>query len=116
MTNVLNYKGYHARVEFDADDMILVGHIAGINDVIGFHADDAAGLKRAFEETVDDYIETCAQVGKHPEKAYSGKMMLRIAPDAHARIALAAQLAGRSLNQFSEEALTRAAEAALAHA
>ena len=37
MKNVLEYKGYKARIEFDADDGCFIGHIAGINDVIGFH-------------------------------------------------------------------------------
>ena len=53
----MEYKGYYAAVEFDADDMILVGRIAGINDVVGFHADDAEGLKLAFEEAVDGYLD-----------------------------------------------------------
>ena len=29
--NVMTHKGYAARVEFDADDRIFVGHLAGIS-------------------------------------------------------------------------------------
>ncbi len=105
MTSALSYKGYHATVAFDADDSILTGRIAGINDVIGFHAEDAQGLVAAFHESVDDYLATCAKAGKPPEKAYSGRVMVRIDPKVHANAALAAQLSGVSLNQFSEEAL-----------
>lgn len=99
------YKGHVARVEFDADDEIFFGHLAGINDIIGFHADTVTDLKAAFHEAVDDYIETCAKVGKQPEKPYSGKVMFRVPPEVHARAALAAELAGKSLNQWAEEAL-----------
>jgi predicted HicB family RNase H-like nuclease len=106
--NVLKYKGYWARVEFDEDDMILVGRIAGINDVIGFHADTVEDLVAAFHEAVEDYLETCAKIGKAPEKSYSGKLMLRVDPALHARLARAAELAGKSLNQLGEEALKRA--------
>ena len=52
----MSFKGYLARVEFDAEDELFVGHIANIDDVIGFHADSVAGLKSAFHEAVDDYL------------------------------------------------------------
>ena len=80
--STLSYRGYVATVEFDSEDMILTGRIAGINDVIGFHAESPAELVEAFHEAVDDYLETCAQIGKQPEKAYSGKVMFRV-PPAH---------------------------------
>lgn len=114
--STLMYKGYMARVEFDAEDEIFVGHIAGINDVVGFHAENSHELKRAFQGAVDDYLETCAAAGKTPEKPYSGKMMLRIDPKVHARAALAAQLAGMSMNQWGEKVLREAAERVAAQA
>lgn len=66
--NILEYKGYSACIEFDAEDEIFVGHIAGIRDRIGFHADSIDALRAAFQEAVDDYIETCARIGKEPQK------------------------------------------------
>ena len=108
-TNSMSYKGYFARVDFEPDDGLFVGRLAGINDVIGFHADSVAQLVEAFHEAVDDYVATCDRAGKAPEKAFSGNVMFRISPEVHARAALAAQLAGKSLNQWGEEALDRAA-------
>jgi predicted HicB family RNase H-like nuclease len=108
-TNTMSYNGYFARVEFDADDGLFVGRLAGINDVVGFHADSVANLVMAFHEAVEDYVETCKRAGKAPEKPYSGNVMFRISPEVHARAALAAQLAGKSLNQWGEEALAAAA-------
>lgn len=110
MSDVLTYKGYSARVEFDAEDRLFFGRLAGIEDGVGFHADSVDGLEAAFREAVDDYLETCARVGKSPDRPYSGKVMLRIDPSLHARVAVAAQLAGKSINQFGEEALRRATE------
>ena len=106
----LNYRGYAATVAFDPDDTILVGRIAGIRDVIGFHAETAEGIVTAFHEAVDDYLETCEKLGKPPERGFSGKVMFRIRPELHSRIARAAELAGRSLNQWGQEALERAVE------
>ena len=105
----LSYRGYLATVQFDSEDMILTGRIAGINDVIGFHAETPAELLAAFHEAVDDNLETCAKLGKPPEKAYSGKVMFRVPPELHARVALAAKLSGKSLNQWGEAVLERAA-------
>jgi predicted HicB family RNase H-like nuclease len=108
--SVMTYRGYAARIEFDAEDEIFTGRIAGIRDVVGFHAETVAGLKRAFHEAVDDYVATCAKLNRSPQKPYSGNLMLRVDPDVHSRAARAAELAGKSLNQWSEEALAEAAD------
>ena len=107
--NVLTYKGHAARGAFDAEDNLLFGRIAGIRDGVSFHATDVDALQRAFHEAVDDYIATCAKIGKTPQKAYSGQLMLRVDPAVHARAVRAAELAGKSLNQWGEEALAKAA-------
>jgi predicted HicB family RNase H-like nuclease len=108
----MSYKGYLARVEFDAEDEVFTGRIAGIADVIGFHADTVVGLFEAFHEAVDDYLDTCARVGKEPQKAYSGNLMLRISPEVHSAAVAAADAAGKSLNQWGEEILAAAARTA----
>lgn len=106
----VTYKGYAASVEFDPEDGLLVGRLLGINDVVGFHAEGVSELQAAFHEAVDDYIEACAKVGKQPEKPHSGKVMFRIDPATHAKASLAAQMAGKSLNQWAEEKLRSAAD------
>ena len=67
------------------------------------------GLRAAFHEAVEDYIETCARIGKEPQKSHSGQVMFRVSPEIHRKAALAAELAGKSLNQWAEEALDRGA-------
>lgn len=67
--NTMSYKGYAARIDYDAEDEIFLGRIAGITDGVGFHADTVADLKAAFHEAVDDYIEICVKIGKDPQKA-----------------------------------------------
>ena len=114
--SVMSYKGYMARVEYDAADEVFVGRLAGINDVVGFHADTVDGLKAAFHEAVDDYLATCEKVGKTPERPFSGRVMFRVAPEVHVQAALAAQLSGKSLNQWAEEALKDATERTLTSA
>ena len=109
----MTYNGYTGIVEFDGDDEIFFGHIAAINDLIGFHAETVADLKAAFHEAVDDYIATCQRIGKVPDKPYSGKVMFRLPPELHAQAALAAEVCGLSLNQWAEAALRSAAHQTL---
>ena len=71
--------------------------------------DDIRRAAEAFHEAVEDYLETCARLGKEPQRAYSGQMMFRVSPEVHRKAALAAELAGKSLNQWAEEVLGKAA-------
>jgi predicted HicB family RNase H-like nuclease len=109
MSNAMSYKGYAARIEFDDEDGVFTGRLAGIRDGVGFHADTVEGLREAFREAVEDYLETCTRLGKEPQRAFSGQMMFRVNPEVHRKAALAAELAGKSLNQWAEEVLGKAA-------
>ena len=110
MTNTMTYKGYSARIDYDDEDGILTGRIAAIRDGVGFHADNVEALREAFHEAVEDYIGTCAEIGKEPQRPYSGRVMFRVSPEVHRKAALAAELSGKSLNQWAEEVLDRAAQ------
>ena len=106
--NTMTYKGYAASIEYSDDDECFIGHIAGIKDRVGFHGESVIELKEAFHDAAEDYLETCAAVGKEPQKPYSGKLMLRIPPELHATIATAAQVSGQSINQWISRALIQA--------
>lgn len=104
----MNYKNYTARIEYSEEDDCFIGHIAGINDIVGFHGNTVAELHKAFEEAVDDYLETCKKINREPQKSYSGKIMLRIPPEVHARVAMIAEAHGKSLNSWVTELLCQA--------
>ncbi|MBT2372384.1 type II toxin-antitoxin system HicB family antitoxin [Pseudomonas fluorescens] len=107
--NVMNYQGYAARIEYSEEDNLFVGHIAGITDVVGFHGESVQELRAAFEEAVVDYLDTCAKLGRPPQKPYSGKLSLRLEPTLHATVAVKAQLAHKSINQWVSDVLDREA-------
>ena len=108
MNNVLNYNGYSARIEFDPEDRIFFGRIAGIRDIVTFHGETVDELIAAFEEAVDDYLEVCQRIGQPPNKSYSGKLMLRLSPEIHAAIAANAEINGKSINQWVSDTLSEA--------
>lgn len=109
--NAMNYKGYAARIEYSDEDGLFIGHIAGIRDVVGFHGESVKELRMAFAEAVDDYLETCAKLGRPPQKPYSGKLSLRLEPALHASVAVKAELAHKSINQWVADVLDREAHA-----
>lgn len=107
----MNYKSYAARFEYSEEDGLFVAHIAGIRDVVGFHGSSVEELRAAFVEAVDDYLDTCAKLGRAPQKPYSGKLSLRLEPELHATIAVKAELAHKSINQWISEVISREARA-----
>lgn len=107
--NTMTYNGYAARVDFDPEDHIFVGRLAGIGDIVTFHGVSVAELEQAFHESVDGYIAGCKALGKTPQKPASGRMMLRVDPAVHQSALTAAELAGKSLNQWAGDVLRDAA-------
>jgi predicted HicB family RNase H-like nuclease len=107
--NTMLYKGYHARIEFDEQDRIFVGHLAGIRDIVGFHGSSVDELEVAFHEAVDDYLAHCTKLGLPANKPFSGRMLLRVPPEVHAQASIAAKVAGLSLNQWAAQALANQA-------
>src|SRR6186713_1783567 len=105
MNDILQYKDYYASVHFSAEDEIFYGKILGINDLVSFEGSSVKELKKSFHESVDDYLETCAQVGKEPEKTYKGTFNVRIPAELHKEAALFAAINNVSLNDFVKTAI-----------
>jgi predicted HicB family RNase H-like nuclease len=103
--NTMSYKGYSARIEFDDRDNIFVGRILGVRSIISFHGKTVAVLRAEFQSAVNDYLNECKADGVTPEKPASGKLLLRVPPEVHGRALVAAQVAGKSLNQWATELL-----------
>jgi len=104
----MTYKSYIARVAFDERDQLFTGRVLGVRDIISFHGETVAALRADFEAAVDDFLRDCEEQGVTPEKPASGNLMLRIPPELHAEALLAAQVAGKSLNQWATEVVRQA--------
>lgn len=109
MKNVMTYKGYMAHIEFDPRDNIFVGKVMGIDDSITFHGSTVKELRTDFEAAINHYLADCAATGRTPFKKASGKLMLRISSETHAKSLTAAKASGKSLNQWAAEVFEEAA-------
>jgi predicted HicB family RNase H-like nuclease len=101
----LQYKGYLGDVDCSLEDKCLHGKILYINDLVTYEAQTVPELEEAFRAAVDDYLETCVEIGKEPEKSFKGSFNVRMAPELHKAAAVAAALAETSLNDFVAQAI-----------
>ena len=76
-------------------------------DVIHFQGTCVAELKESLQGSVDDYVAWCQEEGVTAEKPYTGRFVVRIAPDLHRKISVRAKATGVSLNQWVADALAK---------
>ncbi len=103
----MNYKNYTGIVEYDSDGKIFTGETIGLRDVVTFQGRTPEELERSFHESVDFYLEMCQQDGVIPDKAFSGKFNVRIAPQIHRQIATRAAQDRVSLNRWVSDTLVQ---------
>ena len=101
----MTYKGYQARVDLDEEAGVFHGEVINTRDVITFQGSSVKRLKRAFEDSVDDYLGFCASRGEDAEKPFSGKILVRVPPEVHRQIMTEARRQGKSLNTYVLEKL-----------
>jgi predicted HicB family RNase H-like nuclease len=105
---MMKYKGYTAKVEFDPEAEILHGEIAEIADVVTFQADSIPQLRVEFELAVDDYLAFCKEQNREAQRPYSGRFVVRLEPELHRAVAIAASHGHLSLNSYVTNALRAA--------
>ena len=109
----MEYKGYHAVVQFDDDADIFHGNIIGTQDTVTFQGETVVDLKQAFRDSLESYLAVCAELGHQPSKPYSGQIEIRIAPDLHRFADEAAAKVGQTLDEWLADTVARAAVATL---
>lgn len=105
MKDILIYKDYIGTIHYSTEDETFYGKIEDIVDLVSFEGQSVSEMKKAFEEAVDDYIETCKALNKEPSKPYKGSFNVRINPELHRKAARKATIEGISLNQLVEKAI-----------
>ena len=105
MKNYLEHRGYLGTVDFSADDKVFFGKIQGINDLVLFEGESVLDLEKNFAEAVDDYLETCKEIGKEPNKIFKGNFNVRVDKSTHKKLFLLAAKKGLNLNQLVKKSL-----------
>lgn len=103
--NIMNSDGYHAKIEYDEERDIFRGEILGISGGADFYGKNPKELRTEFRRSLQVFLAVCAEKGIEPRRHFSGKFNLRIPPELHERLAIAAQAEGKSINALAQEAL-----------
>ena len=103
--NVMTIDGYHARIEYDPELDLFRGEILGINGGADFYGTNPRELRDEFKRSLQVFLEVCKEKGFEPRRHFSGKFNLRIPPELHEKLAIAAQAQGKSINTLAQEAL-----------
>jgi len=107
MANTIDYKGYIGSIEYSPEDKCFFGKLEMIDDLVTFEARTADELEENFHNAVDEYIRTCEELGREPQKVYKGVFNIRIEPELHKKIYREAVKAGMSLNAFVQQTLKK---------
>ena len=105
---MLQYKGYSGHVDFDSEAGLFHGEVVDTRDVITFQGTSVSELEQAFRDSIDDYLDFCSERGEEPDKPFSGRLMVRLAPELHRQLYLEARETGKSLNQLINDRLKEA--------
>ena len=107
MKDMMSYKGYYGSVHYSDEDGVFHGKIEFIRSLVTYEVREVKGLRKAFEDAVDDYLELCVQEGKEPEKPFKGSFNVRTGSELHRKATLFAQAKGTNLNKVVAEALEK---------
>jgi predicted HicB family RNase H-like nuclease len=103
--NVMNINGYSAKIEYDPELDMFRGEILGLNGGADFYGKNPKELRAEFKKSLEVFLEVCKEKGIEPRRHFSGKFNLRISPELHEQLAIAAQAEGKSINTLAQEAL-----------
>jgi predicted HicB family RNase H-like nuclease len=66
--NIWAEQGYTGHIEVDLESNLLHGRVLDIKDVITFEGATIDEVKQAFYDSVDDYLDFCAETGDESDK------------------------------------------------
>jgi predicted HicB family RNase H-like nuclease len=100
MSNKIEYNGYIGTIEYSQEDKCFFGKLEMINDLVTFEAENASDLETNFKNSVDEYLNTCKQLGREPQKAFKGVFNVRTGSELHLAAVRNALKMGLSLNAY----------------
>lgn len=105
---MMEYQGYRARIEFDDVANVFHGEVSNIRDVITFQGRSVEELRQALVDSIEEYLAFCAERGESPEPPYSGRLTVRLSPEQHRRVVLAAERSGLDVQTWASDVLEHA--------
>ena len=103
--SVMTLDDFQAKIEYDPELDLFRGEILGLNGGADFYGKNPKQLRAEFKKSLEVFLAVCREQGIEPRRRFSGKFNLRIPPELHERLAIVAQVEGKSINALAQEAL-----------
>ena len=103
--NLMTVEGYNAKIEYDEELDLFRGEILGLTGGADFYGKNPKELRAEFKKSLQVFLDVCREKGIEPRRQFSGKFNLRIPPELHEQLAIAARAEGKSINMVAQEAL-----------
>ena len=103
--NLMTIDGYQARIEYNAETDLFRGEILGLCGGADFYGANPSELREEFKKSLAVFLEVCKEQGIEPRRRFSGRFNLRITPELHERLSIAAESQGKSLNALAQQVL-----------
>jgi len=104
---LMEYKGFYGSIDASVEDGCLFGKLEFIDPLVNYEGETVAEVRLAFQEAVEDYLNTCKALGVEPAKPYRGTFNVRIGRDLHKAAAVAAKQRGLNMNELVKRAIER---------
>ncbi len=104
----MKFGKYSAVISYDPDIAMFRGEFVGLNGGADFYASSIEDLRKEGETSLKVFLDFAKEKNIAPEKAYSGRLVLRLNPELHRKYKLLASAKHISLNQLLNDALEKA--------
>jgi predicted HicB family RNase H-like nuclease len=109
--DLMTVDGYLAIIGYDEETDQFRGEFLGLSGGADFYGSSPEELRQEFKKSLYIFLEVCKEQGIEPRRHYSGKFNLRFPPERHQKLAMTAEVQGKSLNTLAQEALQRSVTA-----
>ena len=111
MKNLMEIDGYKAVIAYDPQTNLFRGEFVDLNGGADFYAADVRSLQREGKLSLKVFLDMCREDKVEPRKSYSGKLMVRLPAEVHAKAAASAASEGKSLNTWLTDVVAQASDA-----
>ena len=106
MNSIMKYRGYWAEIKYSDEDECFCGKIEGLkNDLISFEGETVKELKKDFKDAIDNYLQTCKELNKEPEKQCKGSLNVRLGTELHTKAKMKSIEQNISINELIKNAV-----------
>lgn len=105
MKDMMQHKGYVGSVHYSDEDEVFYGKLEFIRALVTYEGTSVKNLKKAFIDSVEDYLQTCEEQNIVPDKPFKGMFNIRATESLHRKAFMYANTHNLSLNQVVVEAL-----------